>query len=97
MSNAIFELPVVYNEPVLSYAPGSPERETIKQTIQELKSALWDIPMVIDGKEVRTRDKRTIHPPHALHEALGTYSHGSARNVRDAIQAALKNCEVHTD
>ncbi|MCB0686660.1 MAG: L-glutamate gamma-semialdehyde dehydrogenase [Saprospiraceae bacterium] len=90
MSNAIFELPVVYNEPVLSYAPGSPERETIKQTIQELKSALWDIPMVIDGKEVRTRDKRTIHPPHALHEALGTYSHGSARNVRDAIQAALK-------
>lgn len=89
MSNAIFELPVVYNEPVLNYAPGSSERAHVKQVIQDIKAEQWDIPMIIDGKEVRTRDKRTIHPPHALHETLGTYSHGSSRNIRDAIQAAL--------
>lgn len=89
MSNAIFELPVIYNEPVLNYAPGSPERAHIKQVIQDVKGEQWDIPMIIDGKEVRTRSKKTIHAPHALHETLGTYSHGSSRNVRDAIQAAL--------
>ncbi len=90
MSNAIYELPVVYNEPVLDYAPGSSERVGIKRTLQEVKSEQWDIPMIIYGKEVRTRDKQTIYAPHALHEALGTYSRGNARHVKDAIQAALK-------
>ncbi|MBK8504545.1 MAG: L-glutamate gamma-semialdehyde dehydrogenase [Saprospiraceae bacterium] len=90
MSNAIFELPVVYNEPILDYAPGSPERASVKQTLADLKTAQWDIPMIIDGKEVRTRNKHSIHPPHALHETIGTYSEGNSRHVRDAIAAALR-------
>lgn len=90
MSNAVFELPVPYNEPVLNYAPGSAERSAIKQTIEDLKTAQWDIPMIIGGKEVRTRDKQVIRPPHALHETLATYSRGNSRHVKEAIQAALK-------
>jgi 1-pyrroline-5-carboxylate dehydrogenase len=90
MSNAVFELPVPYNEPVLNYAPGSAERSAIKETIHDLKTAQWDIPMIIGGKEVRTRDKQVIRPPHALHETLATYSRGNSRHVKEAIQAALK-------
>jgi len=89
MSNAIFDLPLLYNEPVLKYKPGSPEKSSLLETIGKIKSEQWDIPMIIGGKEVRTRAKEVIHPPHAIHEVLGTYSKGTARHVRDAIQAAL--------
>jgi 1-pyrroline-5-carboxylate dehydrogenase len=90
MSNAFFELPVAYNEPILDYAPGSIEREGITKTLGDLKSEQWDIPMFIGGKEVRTRNKQKISAPHARHETIATYSQGSAKHVRDAIQAALQ-------
>lgn len=90
MSNAFFELPIAYNEPILDYAPGSAEREGVVNTLSELKSAQWDIPMFIGGKEVRTRYKKNIVAPHAHHDTIATYSQGSAKHVRDAIQAALQ-------
>ncbi len=89
MSNAIFELPVPYNEPVLNYAPGSQERINIKAKLAELKSSKLEIPMIIGGREVRTRDKRTISSPHAIHVPLATYYHGTSRQVKQAIDAAL--------
>jgi len=47
MSNAFFEVPIAVNEPVLSYAPGSPEKAAVKAAIAELKSKPIDIPMYI--------------------------------------------------
>ena len=90
MSDASFQLPPVVNEPVLSYAPGSPEREELMKTLKEEASKEKDIPMIIGGKEVRTRRKTSIHPPHAHAETLGKYSFGSSRHVRMAIDAALE-------
>ena len=49
-----------------NYAPGSPERETLKKTLQELKSKPIDIPMYIGGEEVRTGNLNAIHPPHEI-------------------------------
>lgn len=90
MSRGIFTVPKAYNEDVKDYKPGSPERIELKQTYQELKSKVVDIPMYIGGKEVRTDDKREIHPPHDKKHLLGYYHYGTADHVHQAIDAALE-------
>ena len=90
MSNAIFKVPVAVNEPVLSYAPDSPERKNVKEALKDLKSKQVDIPMFIGGKKVFTDHKKEIHPPHELNHTLGRYSQGDASHVKLAIDAALK-------
>lgn len=89
MSNAIFHVPVAENEPVLSYAPGSPERAELKATLKELKSQKIDIPMTIGGKKVTTKKKVSMHPPHETKHTLGHYNEGNASHVKKAINAAL--------
>jgi len=90
MSRGFYEVPVAYNEPVKDYAPGSPERASLQRTIKEFRSSPRDIPMIIGGKEVRTDDKRSIHPPHEHKHNLGHYYMGDASHVNMAIDAALE-------
>ena len=54
MPKGVFKLPNITNEPIKSYAPGSPERKELKSQINQLRSIVADVPMIIDGKEVRT-------------------------------------------
>lgn len=89
MANAYFLPPVPFNEPILDYEPGSPERETLKDQIRKMRSNKVDIPMYINGKEVLTDNKVKIHPPHELKHTLGTYSKGDKKHVKQAIDAAL--------
>ncbi|HFA49956.1 MAG TPA: L-glutamate gamma-semialdehyde dehydrogenase [Bacteroidetes bacterium] len=89
MSNAFFQVPPATNEPVLSYAPGSPEKAAVKEMLAELKSKTIEIPMTIGGKKVSTSKKYPIHPPHEKKHKLGTYSKGGSKTVKDAIDAAL--------
>jgi len=90
MPKGIFKVPVAKNEPVKSYAPGSPERAELKQVIEQMRSEVIDIPMVIDGKEVRTENTVSIHPPHDRKHVLGHFHKGDASHVQMAIEAALK-------
>ena len=90
MSNAYFKVPKAINEPVKSYAPGSPERTALQQAIKELKALQVDIPMFIGGKEVRTGKTATMHHPHELSHTLGTFHKGDASHVEQAIAAALE-------
>ncbi len=90
MSNAFFHVPKALNEPVKSYAPGTSERKLLKEAIAELKATTVDIPMFIDGKEVRTGKTISIHPPHELAHTLGVYHKGDESHVKMAIDAALK-------
>jgi 1-pyrroline-5-carboxylate dehydrogenase len=90
MNTGYFNYPLPINEPVLSYAPGSPERARIKEVLQELKSQQVDVPLYIDGKEVRTGNVRNIHPPHEKAHVLGQYHEGNGSHVEMAINAALK-------
>src|SRR5438552_1363860 len=73
MSIGTFSYPMPVNEPVLSYAPGSKEKEILKATLVELKSQQADIPMYIGNKEVRTNKKIAIHPPHEIKHTLGHF------------------------
>jgi 1-pyrroline-5-carboxylate dehydrogenase len=77
------------NEPVLSYAPGSPERKRLKEVLAELKKQQADVPMYIGGKEVRTNKKTAFHPPHEFKKTLGYFNAGEEKHVHQAIEAAL--------
>lgn len=84
-----FIVPVAVNEPVLDYAPGSREREELVKALAEAKSKVADIPMFINGKEVRTGNKAEIRPPHNREHLLGYFHKGDASHVQQAIDAAL--------
>ncbi|MBI5596909.1 MAG: L-glutamate gamma-semialdehyde dehydrogenase [Elusimicrobia bacterium] len=90
MNNAIFRVPAPSNEPVLSYAPGSPEREALKAKLKEMGSSVVDIPMFIGGKEVRTGKLGDCRPPHDHQRLIGRYHKGAKKDINDAIRAALK-------
>jgi len=78
------------NEPVLNYAPGSPEKAALKKALAELKSQVRDLPMFIGGQRVTTTEKGTVRPPHERDHVLGHFSRGNATHVRAAIEAAMK-------
>src|SRR5210317_1050630 len=90
MPKGVFNVPVPTNEPINSYAPGTPERDLLHKTYNEYYNKNIDIPMYIDGKEVFTSDKRDICPPHDHQHKIGTYSYGTAELVSQAIESSLK-------
>lgn len=85
-----YRIPKPVNEPVCGYVPGSPEREKLKAALNELKSKQIEIPLVIDGKEIRTDKKVKITAPHDHNLVLGYAYHGSKKEFQMAIDAALK-------
>jgi len=89
MANAIFNVPKAVNEPVKSYAPGNPERKELQEVYAQLKGKQIDAPMIIGGKEVRTGNTATMHPPHDHAHVLGTFHKGDATHVKQAIDAAM--------
>ncbi|MDX6548606.1 MAG: 1-pyrroline-5-carboxylate dehydrogenase [Gaiellales bacterium] len=88
MSNGIFKLPPAFNEPIRDYAPGSPERASLKVRLAELSGQQIEIPMVIGGKEVRTGNTATSVKPHDHDHVLAEYHKGGADEVAQAISAA---------
>ncbi len=91
MSQIIYlEPPIAQNEPVQTYKPGSKERAELNREIHEALSQQIEVPMVIDGGEVKTEKSISIHPPHNHQHVLGSYYQGDEKHVDDAIKAALK-------
>ncbi|WP_286846077.1 MULTISPECIES: L-glutamate gamma-semialdehyde dehydrogenase [unclassified Proteiniphilum] len=90
MPKGVYQLPEVKNEPVRSYAPGTPERIILKQKLVELNKGGLDLPMIIGGKEVRTGKLKDIRPPHNHRHLLGHYHQGDKKHVQIAIDEALK-------
>jgi 1-pyrroline-5-carboxylate dehydrogenase len=88
MSTGIFSLPEPYNEPVRDYAPGSPERASLKTRLAELDGQQIEIPMIIGGKEVRTGATANAVKPHDYSHVLAEYHKGGAAEVEQAIAAA---------
>lgn len=90
MQLGYFNYPLPVNEPVLNYAPGSPERKSLKEALAALKKKTLDIPMYINGKAVRTGKTKSIHPPHETKHVLGHFHIGTGVHVEKAIESALK-------
>lgn len=96
MSFGTFSYPIPANEPVNSYAPGTPEKAALKKAIADLKKKTLDIPMYIGGKAVKTGKKVAIHPPHEIAHTLGHFHAGEEKHVNQAIDAALKAKDAWT-
>ena len=89
MQKSLYFAPPAKNEPVLTYKKGSIERERLIKAIEWCRSREIDVPMIIDGKEVRTDSKKVLSPPHDHQHVLGYYHRGDENHVNQAIDAAL--------
>ena len=89
MSLGIFKVPTPVNEPVRSYAPGSPERASLKAKLAELKGQKIDMPMVINGHGVHTVKRGKSVMPHDHQHVLGEFHMGGETEVKQAIHAAM--------
>jgi len=89
MARGYFNVPVAVNEPVKGYAPGSPEREELLATYKEMYKGNVDVPMHINGKEVRTGNTKNITPPHDHQHVVGQYHTADKSHVNEAIAKAL--------
>jgi len=89
MPKGIYKVPVAVNEPIKSYAPGSPERKELQAMLKELRSQKVNIPMYIGGKEVESNVTVRIHPPHDHQHVLGHFHKSDKTHVTQAIDAAL--------
>ncbi len=88
--NGTIQIPPPVNEPVLSYAPGSPERAELKAKLAELSGQVVDIPLIIGGKEVRTGRTKDITVPHDHGHVIGRFHLAGPDEVRQAIDAAAE-------
>jgi len=89
MTRGFFNVPKAVNEPVKGYAPGSPEREELLATYKEMFSSNVDVPMYINGEEVRTGNTKNITPPHDHQHIVGQYHTADKSHVDTAIATAL--------
>ena len=90
MNNTIFKFPQPANEPVLGYAPGSPERKKIREALDELYNTVTEIPIIIGGQEIRTGNMEDVVMPTENHHVLARYHKVGEKEVQMAIDAAMK-------
>jgi 1-pyrroline-5-carboxylate dehydrogenase len=89
MPNGIFDVPVPKNEPVLSYAPGTPERAALRARLAAMGKSTIEIPARIAGRKVRTGRTADAVAPHDHARVLAKWHKCGAREVERAIRAAL--------
>ncbi|MBN2048841.1 MAG: L-glutamate gamma-semialdehyde dehydrogenase [Spirochaetales bacterium] len=86
--NGIFKVKLPDNEPVLSYAPGSKERQEVKKALDALTASEVEIPCIIGGKEVRTGDIKNCVMPHNHGKVIGRYHQAGPKEIEAAAKAA---------
>lgn len=89
MPKGFYQVPLPVNEPIKSYAPGTPERAELKKMLADLRSQELDIPMYIGGQEVRSNNKVRLSPPHDHKHTLGHFHKSDKTHISQAIDAAL--------
>ena len=81
-------IPAPRNQPLLSYAPGTAERDAIKAALKKMKGEVADIPLIIGGKEIRTGKTISVTSPHNYQHVLAKVHQADARLIGQAIQAS---------
>ena len=89
MGKGFFKVPVAVNEPVKDYAVGSPERAAVAKTYKAMYNATVEVPLYINGKDVKTGDTETMSCPHDHKHILGTYHKADKKLAQEAIDTAL--------
>ncbi|WP_022663786.1 L-glutamate gamma-semialdehyde dehydrogenase [Desulfospira joergensenii] len=89
MSNGMYKITKPENEQVLSYLPGSPEKMELKKCLERMISDPVEIPLIINGREIRTGITGTCIVPHEKSRILATFHKAGPREIEMAIQASL--------
>jgi 1-pyrroline-5-carboxylate dehydrogenase len=89
MNNSIFKLPAAYNEPIKTFLPGSPERELLDKELARQMEMTLEIPLIINGRKIYTKDTGVARCPHDHGHVLGTFSKACDKEIFLAIDAAL--------
>jgi 1-pyrroline-5-carboxylate dehydrogenase len=89
----IFRVPTPVNEPVRDYAPGSPERASLQQRLDEMTNERIEIPLVIGGKDVKTGNVKQAVMPHDKDHVLADVHQGGPKEVEAAIEASAEAWE----
>ena len=89
MSTGFFKVPKAKNEVVKSYIPGSKERDEIQKTYKEMINSFTEVPMYINGKDVKSENTKQISPPHDHQNIVGEYYIAEPKHIDDAIKSAL--------
>ena len=89
-ANDIFSLKRPENEPILSYEPGSEEKIELKTKLKELENNPIEIPLIINGQEVKTGNIKEIRAPHNHDIVLGKYHMAGKEEIEQAVEASLK-------
>jgi len=88
--NGIRRVPPAINEPIRSYAPGSPERASLKARLASMSSERVEIPIIIGGEEFRTGEIAQSVMPHAHGHVLADWHKATPKHVELAIASARK-------
>lgn len=94
MEKGFYKVPQAINEAVKAYAPGSAERAEVQAAYDKMWAESIDIPMVINGEEIRTGNTMRVIVPHDHQHNVGSFHFGTAQHVHDAINAALEAKEA---
>ena len=90
MANGFFNVPIAINEPVRSYEKDSIERKKLLEEYKKMYNNHVDIPMYIGQEKIYTSDKRNLTPPHDHKHIIGTSNYGKEKEVKMAIDSAMK-------
>jgi 1-pyrroline-5-carboxylate dehydrogenase len=93
MNNGIARVPKSVNEPIRSYAPGSPERASLKKKLEDLKSRSFTIPLIIGGREVESGSLGECRIPHDHGHLLATYHQAGPEQIELAVSESRKAWE----
>jgi 1-pyrroline-5-carboxylate dehydrogenase len=88
--NGIINVPVPSNEPIYSYAPGTPEKAALKAQLKKMLGEQWEIPLLIGGQEVRTGNLADCRCPHDHEHLLAQYHKAGPEEIGLAVESALK-------
>lgn len=89
MPKGIYNVPKAINEPVKSYAPGTPEREQVAAKFKEMYNSTVDVPLYIGEEEIRTGNTKEINPPFDHKKVVGHYHQAEKQHIEQAVEAAL--------
>jgi 1-pyrroline-5-carboxylate dehydrogenase len=88
--SGIPNIPHPRNEPVLGYAPGSPERAALKSALGAVGAQPIEIPAVVGGREVRTGDTHDVVSPHCHHRVLARVHQADGATIAAAVKTAVE-------
>ncbi len=88
MSDKIVAVPKAVNEPILNYAPGSPERAELNKMLDKMSTEVVEIPVIIGGKEIFTGVTATNVMPHDHQHVLAKYHMAGEQEIAAAIEAS---------